>query len=69
MADNNTPIALPEQTDEADNVLTSAVQATEQAGDQHVEPSNVAATPAPAAPAQASGNGTVGPLGTVVASQ
>ncbi|GAB2704042.1 hypothetical protein [Kitasatospora kifunensis] len=69
MADNNTPIALPEQTDEADSVLTSAVQATEQATDQHVEPHNAAVAPAPAIPAQAGENGNVGPLGLVVSSQ
>ncbi|MFF7632589.1 hypothetical protein ACFZB9_05475 [Kitasatospora sp. NPDC008050] len=69
MADNNTPIALPEQADEADSALTSAIQATEQAADQHVESGNGAAAPV-ATPAtksvQDADGGTVQPLGSVV---
>ncbi|MCC9310797.1 hypothetical protein LN042_27635 [Kitasatospora sp. RB6PN24] len=38
MADNETSIALPEQTDEAEATLAGAVQTTAQAADQHIEP-------------------------------
>lgn len=68
MADNNTPIALPEQTSEADSVLTGAIQATEQAADQQVVPAQRTA-PEVAQPAQPNEGGPVGPLGDIVNQQ
>ncbi|WP_329567221.1 hypothetical protein [Kitasatospora sp. NBC_01266] len=65
MADNNTPIALPEQTGEADSALTGAIQATGQAADQQVEPAE-GTEPEVAAPVQAGNGGTVQPLGEIV---
>ncbi|MDH6116587.1 hypothetical protein [Kitasatospora sp. GAS204B] len=65
MADNDTPIALPEQADEADSVLTGAIQATEQAADQQVEPAEDAGSAA-AAPARQREAGTVQPDGLIV---
>ncbi|WP_344444345.1 hypothetical protein [Kitasatospora nipponensis] len=72
MAENETPIALPEQTDELEAVLTGAVQAGEAAADQHVEPGEttpLAPTATPVAPAPATdqpGGGTTHPLGGIV---
>jgi hypothetical protein len=68
MADNQTPIAVPGQTDDAEAALAGAVQATAQAADQHVEPGATAAVPAgPAAPAEGDSKG--GPLGLVISTQ
>ncbi|MCX4747001.1 hypothetical protein OG455_15950 [Kitasatospora sp. NBC_01287] len=71
MADNETSIALPEQTDEVDGVLTGAVQAA----DQQVQTGSTAEPTAPqgdtpaAASSQAGGGGTAQPLGLVVNTQ
>jgi hypothetical protein len=65
MADNETPIALPAQTDEADSILTGAVQATERPADQQVEPTE-GAEQAVAASAQPSEGGTTQPLGLII---
>lgn len=48
MAENETPIALPEQTDELEGVLTGAVRPKEQAANQHIEPGETATAPADA---------------------
>ncbi|MFE0457989.1 hypothetical protein ACFW1A_01850 [Kitasatospora sp. NPDC058965] len=75
MADNETPIALPAQSDELEGLVTGAVQATGQAADQHIEPDVPAeqAVPAVATPAETArpvpSPGTPGPLGDVINTQ
>jgi hypothetical protein len=75
MADNETSIALPGQTDEAEAALAGAVQASSQAANQHIEPGEAAvpsssgvATPAESA-APTGKPGTPGPLGDIISTQ
>jgi hypothetical protein len=73
MADNETPIVLPAQTDGAEAALTNAVQATAQAADQHIEPGSTSAVaagqPETAAPVttEEPDLSTAGPKGSVIA--
>jgi hypothetical protein len=75
MADNETPIALPEQTEELDGILAGAVQPTAQAADQHIEPTATSVAPADAtgapapAPTAVGDPGTASPTGTVINTQ
>ncbi|WP_035846930.1 hypothetical protein [Kitasatospora azatica] len=72
MADNETPIAAPEQTDELDDFLVEAVQPTAQAADQHTEPGPTPALPSDSTavptqtPLQAGDGGTAQPTGSII---
>ncbi|PYC72078.1 hypothetical protein C7C46_25900 [Streptomyces tateyamensis] len=69
MAENKTPITLPEQADALETVLTGVVQATSQAADQHIEP-EIPAQPVVAQVAQpAPAPGVPGPMGEVINTQ
>ncbi|MGC0312591.1 hypothetical protein [Kitasatospora acidiphila] len=74
MADNETSIALPERTGEAEAALAGAVQAT-QAADQHIEPGVGPATTSDVAASQAEptlpvgGDKTPRPEGSIISTQ